>query len=114
MIENQKIRPAQVIGPLGEPLTLATLPPAGTTRWVVRRKATPNPATPSLPVLLADISARQGASRTAAIQTRLQSPTPDIVADPLVDIFAPVGQPIAVIHRFSDQIDEPVNQSKLK
>ena len=39
MIENQKIRPAQVIGPLGEPLTLATLPPAGTTCWVVRRKA---------------------------------------------------------------------------
>jgi hypothetical protein len=39
MIENQKIRPAQVIGPLGEPLTLQTLPPAGTTRWVVRRKA---------------------------------------------------------------------------
>ena len=33
MIENQKIRPAQVIGPLGEPLTL------NTTRWVVRRKA---------------------------------------------------------------------------
>lgn len=39
MIENQKIRPAQVIGPLGEPLTLDTLPPVGTTRWVVRRKA---------------------------------------------------------------------------
>jgi hypothetical protein len=39
MIENQKIRPAQVIGPLGEPLTLQTLPPAGTSRWVVRRKA---------------------------------------------------------------------------
>jgi hypothetical protein len=39
MIENQKIRPAQVIGPLGEPLTIASLPPAGTTRWVVRRKA---------------------------------------------------------------------------
>src|SRR5580765_8360787 len=39
MIENQKIRPAKVIGPLGEPLTLASLPPAGTTRWVVRRKA---------------------------------------------------------------------------
>ncbi|MGB5077114.1 MAG: DUF1153 domain-containing protein [Sphingorhabdus sp.] len=39
MIENQKIRPAQVIGPLGEPLTLKSLPPAGTTRWVVRRKA---------------------------------------------------------------------------
>lgn len=39
MIENQKIRPATVIGPLGEPLTLDSLPPAGTTRWVVRRKA---------------------------------------------------------------------------
>src|SRR3546814_19957877 len=39
MIENQKIRPAKVIGPLGEPLTLETLPPADTTRWVVRRKA---------------------------------------------------------------------------
>ena len=39
MLENQKIRPAQVIGPLGEPLTLASLPPPQTTRWVVRRKA---------------------------------------------------------------------------
>ena len=39
MIENQKSRPAQVIGPLGEPLTLSSLPPPGTTRWVVRRKA---------------------------------------------------------------------------
>ena len=39
MIENQKIRPAQVIGPLGEPLTLDSLPPSTTTRWVVRRKA---------------------------------------------------------------------------
>jgi hypothetical protein len=39
MIENQKFRPAQVIGPLSEPLTLDTLPPPGTTRWVVRRKA---------------------------------------------------------------------------
>ena len=39
MIENQKIRPAKVIGPLGEPLTLDSLPPPGTTRWVVRRKA---------------------------------------------------------------------------
>ncbi|MEA1013991.1 DUF1153 domain-containing protein [Sphingomonas sp. LY54] len=39
MIENQKIRPAQVIGPLGEPLTLDTLPPQSTSRWVVRRKA---------------------------------------------------------------------------
>lgn len=39
MIENQKIRPAMVIGPLGEPLTLESLPPPDTTRWVVRRKA---------------------------------------------------------------------------
>lgn len=39
MIENQKIRPAQVVGPLGEPLTLDSLPPPGTKRWVVRRKA---------------------------------------------------------------------------
>jgi hypothetical protein len=39
MIENQKIRPAQVIGPLGEPLSVADLPPADTRRWVVRRKA---------------------------------------------------------------------------
>lgn len=39
MIENLKIRPAQVIGPLGEPLTVDSLPPPCTTRWVVRRKA---------------------------------------------------------------------------
>lgn len=39
MLENQKIRPAQVIGPLGEPLTLDNLPASDTTRWVVRRKA---------------------------------------------------------------------------
>ncbi|WP_420607131.1 DUF1153 domain-containing protein [Novosphingopyxis sp.] len=39
MIENQKIKPAQVIGPLGEPLTIADLPPVATRRWVVRRKA---------------------------------------------------------------------------
>ena len=28
-----------VIGPAGQPLTMADLPPAGTTRWVIRRKA---------------------------------------------------------------------------
>ena len=39
MIENQKFRPSRVIGPLGEPLTLENLPPPGTTRWVIRRKA---------------------------------------------------------------------------
>ena len=44
MIENQKIKPAQVVGPLGEPLTIADLPPANTRRWVVRRKAEVVPA----------------------------------------------------------------------
>ena len=39
MLENQKFRPHQVIGPLGEPLTVDKLPPPNTTRWVVRRKA---------------------------------------------------------------------------
>ena len=39
MIENQKIRPAMVIGPLGEPLTVDSLPNPQTTRWVIRRKA---------------------------------------------------------------------------
>lgn len=39
MIENHKIRPAQVIGPLGTPLTLNDLPPPDTRRWVARRKA---------------------------------------------------------------------------
>jgi len=39
MLENQKIRPASVIGPLGEPLTLDKLPPPDTKRWVARRKA---------------------------------------------------------------------------
>jgi hypothetical protein len=39
MIENQKIKPAMVIGPLGEPLTVDSLPAPETTRWVVRRKA---------------------------------------------------------------------------
>lgn len=39
MIESQNFRPERVIGPLGEPLTVESLPPPGTTRWVVRRKA---------------------------------------------------------------------------
>lgn len=39
MIENQKFRPAHVIGPLGEPMTLDMLPASDTRRWVVRRKA---------------------------------------------------------------------------
>ncbi len=32
-------RPTHVVGPLGEALTLETLPAPGTRRWVVRRKA---------------------------------------------------------------------------
>jgi hypothetical protein len=39
VLENQKIRPASVIGPMGEELTLGSLPPPDTTRWVSRRKA---------------------------------------------------------------------------
>ena len=39
MFENQKLRPGSIIGPLGEQLTLETLPVPGTQRWVVRRKA---------------------------------------------------------------------------
>ena len=39
MLENQKIWPARAIGPLGDLLTLDTLPPADTRRWGVRRKA---------------------------------------------------------------------------
>ena len=39
MLENQKFRPTRVVGPLGEAITLDTIPPADTTRWVARRKA---------------------------------------------------------------------------
>ena len=39
MLENMKIRPASVIGPLGERLTLDSLPSPETRRWVIRRKA---------------------------------------------------------------------------
>ncbi len=39
MSETPKARPTQVIGPLGEPLTLETLPLPSTKRWVARRKA---------------------------------------------------------------------------
>jgi len=35
----QTTRPDSVIGPLGEVLTHAKLPPAGIRRWVIRRKA---------------------------------------------------------------------------
>jgi hypothetical protein len=33
------VKTRYVIGPYGSPLTLADLPPANTTRWVIRRKA---------------------------------------------------------------------------
>jgi hypothetical protein len=39
LLENQSFRPASVIGPHGEPLTLDALPAPDTRRWVVRRKA---------------------------------------------------------------------------
>jgi hypothetical protein len=39
MLENQKIRPASAIGPLGEPMTLESIPPPETRRWITRRKA---------------------------------------------------------------------------
>ncbi len=39
MLETQKLRPARVIGPLGEALTIESLPPTDTARWTPRRKA---------------------------------------------------------------------------
>ncbi|HVI98959.1 MAG TPA: DUF1153 domain-containing protein [Sphingomonas sp.] len=39
MSADRKIHPLGVIGPLGEALTLRTLPPRDTKRWIVRRKA---------------------------------------------------------------------------
>lgn len=39
MTETRNGRVRHVIGPTGEPLTIADLPPANTKRWVIRRKA---------------------------------------------------------------------------
>ncbi len=39
MMPEQPSRPNGVIGPTGKPLTVDSLPPAGTKRWVIRRKA---------------------------------------------------------------------------
>ena len=39
MTDDPKSRPGTVIGPLGERLAIESLPPADTTRWVIRRKA---------------------------------------------------------------------------
>ena len=36
---SEPARPTEAPGPLGQPITLNTLPPANTRRWVVRRKA---------------------------------------------------------------------------
>jgi hypothetical protein len=39
LMEHQKIKPAFVVGPLGEPLTIEGLPCPHSTRWMPRRKA---------------------------------------------------------------------------
>ncbi len=39
MSETQMQRPMSVVGPNGLPLSLETLPPPNTRRWVARRKA---------------------------------------------------------------------------
>jgi hypothetical protein len=39
MLDSDIVRPESVIGPLGEELKKADLPPPETSRWVVRRKA---------------------------------------------------------------------------
>ena len=39
MTEQMRPRVKYVIGPDGRPLTIADLPPEGTQRWVIRRKA---------------------------------------------------------------------------
>jgi Protein of unknown function (DUF1153) len=39
MTESLRPRVKYVIGPDGSPLTVADLPPPGTQRWVIRRKA---------------------------------------------------------------------------
>jgi hypothetical protein len=39
MLESETANPDTVIGPLGEELSKANLPPPQTSRWVVRRKA---------------------------------------------------------------------------
>ncbi len=61
MIEqHNNCRPAKVIGPLGEPLTLDTLPPPTTTRWVVRRKAEVVAAVSGGLLSVDDVCARYG------------------------------------------------------
>jgi hypothetical protein len=38
-MESLRAKPRYVIGPDGSPLSIADLPPPGTKRWVIRRKA---------------------------------------------------------------------------
>jgi hypothetical protein len=73
-----------------------------------RRKAPPTSDTPDLKVLLAEMSARQGSSRTALIHARADAPAVEIVNDPLIAIFAPDGPSAAATHQFSDKITNPV------
>jgi hypothetical protein len=79
-----------------------------------RRKAKPTAGTPDLSVLLAEMSARQGASRTAVVQAQSQAVVVPVAADPLVDIFAPLGASVAATHRFSDKAVGLVIPCKLK
>lgn len=78
-----------------------------------RRKAKDALRTPDLAVLLSEISTRQGASRTARIQARLDVSIVNRATDPVVDVFAPVRPSTAATHRFSDEILTPVNLRKL-
>jgi hypothetical protein len=39
MVEQLRVKPVSVVGPLGERLTLDKLPAPDTNRWVARRKA---------------------------------------------------------------------------
>jgi hypothetical protein len=39
MSSAPRSRPETVIGPLGQPMTLASLPPTDTRRWIAHRKA---------------------------------------------------------------------------
>jgi hypothetical protein len=79
-----------------------------------RRKATFRTESPDLPSLLAQLGARQAASRTARIQSRVTTESPPIVADPLIEIFAPEGVPLAVTHCFSEIGVAPVTSRQSK
>ena len=79
-----------------------------------RRKAQPVSTTPDLAVLLSEMSAKQVSSHTALTQTKTEPSPPSIVSDPLVEIFAPLGQVVNTTHSFSDKIANPVIRRKLK